>query len=123
MTRRWTERLRAEPFDLERVRSGEALVVVELPDGRRVVGRLLSADEMLVPTGERTEIPDTFEANSRRTAGHLQKVLAAGEMLRDRRTVSQTVAELTSQGLLDPDAIDPATQVKAWRREFRKLTG
>lgn len=54
------------PLDVETVLNGEAYVLVSVPNGRRVLGKVVERDSMFVPVGEPMPVPGNRDLVRRR---------------------------------------------------------
>jgi hypothetical protein len=118
---------RTEPFDFDRVASGEALVSVTLPDGRCVVGTLFM-DDMFVPTGEVVTVRAGEEAIRRRESEHARRILRAGMLAEAGSTKPEIAAQMVSEGDLSEPVSDQSAgnnlrTVKRWLKGFDDWLG
>jgi hypothetical protein len=112
------------PFDLDRVASGEALVLVELIDGRLVLAKLTDSERMYVP-GDRVEIPATRNATRAKTAAKGHAMLLVGGMTGQGRSEDEIINALVRAGLLYDGGSreDQLRSLKRWRAAYRKWAG
>ncbi|MES2208903.1 MAG: hypothetical protein V4515_01795 [Chloroflexota bacterium] len=121
MKKRWTATI--EPFDATRVLNGEALVRVELPDGRYAIAKIASTDEMYL-IGKELEVSPTREATTARQRHRSRAELMVGQMTEAGFGDIEIAAKMVSEGYLTAaDVTDQLRIVKRWRKGYRRVFG
>lgn len=115
-----------EPYDHERVASGDVFVLVELPNGRRVYGKVADRESMYVPKGPPVPVSPTRDATMRRRTRRDSAVMIVGGLTTLGRTDPEIIAALAESGLLidgEPDDANRLRTVKKWRAEYVRKFG